>query len=57
MSTINWCTIVHPHVYVAMLGVAETAQGKGIGRKALEIAIKAAGDMPIYLECHNENVP
>jgi ribosomal protein S18 acetylase RimI-like enzyme len=45
-----------PHLYVAMLRVSDTAQGKGIDRKALEIAIEVAGDMAIYLECHNEKV-
>ncbi|KAJ6229780.1 gnat family acetyltransferase [Anaeramoeba flamelloides] len=46
------------HWYVAVLGVAEGAQGKGVGTKLLD-CVKAfafeSGD-PVYLECHDNNV-
>ncbi|KAJ3447639.1 gnat family acetyltransferase [Anaeramoeba flamelloides] len=46
------------HWYVEILGVAEGAQGKGVGTKLLD-CVKAfafeSGD-PVYLECHDNNV-
>lgn len=45
-----------PHWYVMNLGVAKTAQGKGVGRLLMTTAKKLSGGLPIYLECHNDNV-
>lgn len=44
------------HWYVVNLGVAETAQGKGVGSQLLEQANHLAKDVPLYLECHDGNV-
>lgn len=46
-----------PHWYVQVLGVSEAAQGKGVGRKLMDAAIAMAGETPLYLECHDGNVP
>ena len=46
-----------PHWYILVIGVSPEAQGKGVGRKLIEAAIAIAGDMPMYLDCHNGNVP
>jgi ribosomal protein S18 acetylase RimI-like enzyme len=45
-----------PHWYVANLGVAKTAQGKGIGGILNRAAIAIADGDPIYLECLDSNV-
>mmetsp|Transcript_39150 Transcript_39150/g.75028 ORF Transcript_39150/g.75028 Transcript_39150/m.75028 type:complete len:272 (-) Transcript_39150:235-1050(-) len=45
-----------PHWYVVNLGVAPRSQGKKVGMKLIKTAIALAGDLPIYLECHDGNV-
>lgn len=46
------------HWYVALVGVADSAQGKGVGRRLLEQGLDFMGkEYPIYLECHTENIP
>ena len=39
------------------LGVSPAAQGKGVGRKLIAAAAELAGDLPMYLECSDDNVP
>lgn len=46
-----------PHWYVANLGVAPSAQGRGIGRRLLTVSKALAGKHPLFLECHDGNVP
>eukprot|EP00631_Chrysoreinhardia_giraudii_P000304 CAMPEP_0197421448 /NCGR_PEP_ID=MMETSP1170-20131217/7415_1 /TAXON_ID=54406 /ORGANISM="Sarcinochrysis sp, Strain CCMP770" /LENGTH=254 /DNA_ID=CAMNT_0042948685 /DNA_START=136 /DNA_END=900 /DNA_ORIENTATION=+ len=46
-----------PHWYVGCLGVADCAQGKGVGKRLIEAAIKISAGAPLYLECHDGNVP
>lgn len=51
------------HWYIITVGVAPTAQGKGVGRNLLNTAIQTIENAdpvrrrPIYLECHDGNVP
>lgn len=45
-----------PHWYVANLGVADGAQGKGVGRILNQAAVAVAGGEPMYLECLDSNV-
>ncbi len=45
-----------PHWYIQVIGVSDKAQGKGIGTKLMNAAIAMAGGLPMYLDCHNENV-
>lgn len=45
------------HWYVQLLGVAPSAQGKRVGTRLLQQAIHLAGDKPLFLDCHNGNVP
>jgi len=45
-----------PHWYVSTLGVLSAAQGRGIGRMLVETAKTLAGSLPLYLECHDDNV-
>lgn len=45
------------HWYVSVLAVTPNAQGKGVGKRLLEAAHKLAGSLPLYLECHDGNVP
>jgi len=45
-----------PHWYVQVVSVLPNAQGKGVGRKLVEAAIAIAGDTPMFLECHDNNV-
>ena len=51
------CTRNVPHWYVPVIGVSDKAQGKGVGTKLMNAAIAMAGGMPMYLDCHNDNVP
>lgn len=46
-----------PHWYVQVIGVSDKAQGKGVGTKLMNAAMDMAGDMPMYLDCHYDNVP
>ena len=45
----HWC--------VLNLGVSPAAQKKGVGRKLIAAAAELAGDLPMYLECNDDNVP
>ena len=45
-----------PHWYVPNLAVAESAQGKGVGRILNHVAIAMANGEPLYLDCHDDNV-
>lgn len=45
-----------PHWYVANLGVAKEAQGKGVGRILNQAAIAIAAGEPLYLDCLDSNV-
>ena len=44
------------HWYVQTLGVAVSAQGKRVGSRLLKQAVHLAGDVPIFLDCHDGNV-
>ena len=44
------------HWYVQTLGVAVSAQGKRVGSRLLKQAVHLAGDLPIFLDCHDGNV-
>jgi len=46
-----------PHWYIQNLGVVPKAQGRGVGRLLMESAKALAGSQPVYLECHDDNVP
>jgi ribosomal protein S18 acetylase RimI-like enzyme len=59
--------VTRDHWYIANLGVAETAQGKGVGSNLIKTALsviqehdtkgEAALPQCAYLECHDGNVP
>lgn len=53
------CTKTVPqHWYVQFIAVSPKAQGKGVGTKLMKAAMALAGNnLPMYLECHNDNVP
>jgi len=52
------CTKNVPHHwYVQVIGVSAQAQGRGVGTRLMNAAIALAGSTPMYLECHNDNVP
>jgi ribosomal protein S18 acetylase RimI-like enzyme len=46
----------HKHWYVLVLGVGVSAQGKRVGTRLLQQAAYLAGDLPVFLECHDGNV-
>jgi len=45
-----------PHWYAGVVAVAPGQQGQGVGRKLVQAAIALAGDTPLALETHDENV-
>mmetsp|Transcript_36209 Transcript_36209/g.87649 ORF Transcript_36209/g.87649 Transcript_36209/m.87649 type:complete len:266 (+) Transcript_36209:36-833(+) len=48
---------IDDHWNVLILGVAPSAQGKRVGSRLLQQAIHLGGDKPLFLDCHNGNVP
>lgn len=45
------------HMYVVQVGVAPAAQRQGVGRRLLAAAVQLANGKPLFLECHDGNVP
>ena len=44
------------HVYVANVGVAPAAQGKGVGKLMMQVVQQLADGQPLLLECLDKNV-
>jgi len=48
---------INDHWMLLLIGVAPSAQGKRVGTRLLQQVFHLAGDKPLYLDCHNGNVP
>lgn len=46
----------HPHLYVTLLGVSPSAQGKGVGKRLIRALVAISEGLPIYLECNEGNI-
>jgi len=44
------------HFYITNLGVAQNAQGQGVGRILSQVTIQIAAGTPLFLECHDGNL-